>query len=59
MGGLVVSDLAIKNKLAGVVLIGPVAPNPLAAEVFSRRIETVKQGKKISTYMQGSLEGAD
>ncbi|KAH8897414.1 hypothetical protein GQ53DRAFT_713136 [Thozetella sp. PMI_491] len=44
MGGLVVSELAIVAKLAGVVLVGPVSANPLAAAAFSKRIEIVQKG---------------
>ena len=45
MGGLVVSELALEAELAGVVLVGPVSANPLAAAAFSKRIETVQKGQ--------------
>ena len=45
MGGLIVSELALQAELAGVVLVGPVAANPLAATAFSKRIETVQKGE--------------
>ncbi|KAB5576485.1 Alpha/Beta hydrolase protein [Coniochaeta sp. 2T2.1] len=47
MGGIVASEMALrdeKDRIKGLVLIGPVNPNPGAAEAFGRRIEVVSQG---------------
>lgn len=46
MGGMVVCDLASRRELAGAILIGAVNPNPQAAEIFAKRINTVRQGKR-------------
>ena len=46
MGGMIVSEIASRYKLAGAVLIGSVNPNPLSAEIFAKRIETVRQSEK-------------
>ena len=45
MGGMVACELASRNCYAGVVLLGPVHPNPEGAEVFASRIAAVKEGK--------------
>lgn len=45
MGGMVASHLTSSYRFKGVVLIGPVHPNPNAATVFGKRIETVQQCK--------------
>ncbi|PGH20100.1 hypothetical protein AJ80_03668 [Polytolypa hystricis UAMH7299] len=45
MGGIIASYLAASdesNRFKGVVLVGPVNPNPGAAEIFSKRIQTVE-----------------
>lgn len=46
MGGIVASELALKHgeRVKGVVLIGPVNPNPGAAEAFEKRIVVVQEG---------------
>lgn len=46
MGGMVASEVALKDetRIRGLVLIGPVHPNPGAAEAFGKRIEIVSQG---------------
>lgn len=49
MGGIVVAKLASRNKLRGAVLIGPVLPKPAMADIFSARIETVRQRKRIAS----------
>ena len=46
MGGIVASYMAtqdMKRVITGVVLLGPVHPNPGTAEVFRKRIETVRE----------------
>ncbi|KAL1954322.1 hypothetical protein VTO42DRAFT_1396 [Malbranchea cinnamomea] len=46
MGGIVASHLAASDadgRLKGVVLIGPVHPNPSTAGVFEKRIQTVQE----------------
>ncbi|KAJ4328650.1 hypothetical protein N0V84_000840 [Fusarium piperis] len=43
MGGIVVAKLASRNNLRGAALIGPVLPKPAMADIFSARIETVRQ----------------
>lgn len=46
MGGIVASYMAtqdMKRVISGVVLLGPVHPNPGAAEGFAKRIDTVKE----------------
>jgi pimeloyl-ACP methyl ester carboxylesterase len=45
MGGIVASEIALKSpdKIKGVMLIGPVNPNPNAAEVFGKRIAIVER----------------
>jgi uncharacterized membrane protein len=51
MGGIVASLLAAEDstnkqqRFKAVVLIGPVNPNPGAAEVFGKRISIVEKGK--------------
>lgn len=46
MGGIVASEIALKDqdRIKAVVLIGPVNPNPGAAEVFAKRVEIVASG---------------
>jgi len=45
MGGIVASETALRDpRIKGVVLIGPVNPNPGAAEAFSKRIGVVEAG---------------
>jgi pimeloyl-ACP methyl ester carboxylesterase len=46
MGGIVASCFAAghKNRVNGVVLIGPVSPNKAISRVFASRIEAVKKG---------------
>jgi pimeloyl-ACP methyl ester carboxylesterase len=46
MGGIVASYIAAEypDRVKGVVLIGPVNPDPALADVFRRRIEVVKIG---------------
>jgi pimeloyl-ACP methyl ester carboxylesterase len=46
MGGIVASEITLeaKNRIKGVVLIGPVHPNPGAAEAFKKRMANVSQG---------------
>ncbi|KAF4437273.1 hypothetical protein F53441_13092 [Fusarium austroafricanum] len=43
MGGIIVPKLALKCKLRGSVLIGPVLPKPAMADIFNARVETVKK----------------
>ncbi|KAH8886555.1 alpha/beta-hydrolase [Thozetella sp. PMI_491] len=43
MGGMVACQLASKHRFAGVVLLGPVHPNPAAAGIFAKRIDVVNQ----------------
>ncbi|KJF60186.1 alpha/beta hydrolase [Coccidioides immitis RS] len=46
MGGIVASQLAasdVNGRVKAVVLIGPVNPNPAAAEVFGKRIKIVEE----------------
>ena len=45
MGCIVASEFASSHKVAGVVLIGAINPNPKYADVFNKRIETVKTSK--------------
>lgn len=52
MGGIVASEIASReghgaDRIKGVVLIGPVNPNPAAAQVFAKRIEVVAQGLSV------------
>jgi len=46
MGGIVASYIAAEypDRVKGVVLIGPVNPDPALASVFEKRIEVVKKG---------------
>lgn len=46
MGGLVANYIASEypERVKGVLLIGPVNPDPALAEVFQKRIEVVKKG---------------
>ena len=46
MGGLVANHIASEypERVKGVVLIGPVNPNPALTDVFEKRIEVVKKG---------------
>ncbi len=46
MGGIVASYIAAEypERVKGVVLIGPVNPDPALSDVFSKRIEVVKKG---------------
>jgi pimeloyl-ACP methyl ester carboxylesterase len=51
MGGTVASEMASTEKggedrIGGIVRIGPVNPNPGAAEAFRKRIEVVSQSLK-------------
>lgn len=43
MGAIVASELSTQLRLLGVVLIGPVNPNPGLADVFNARIATVEK----------------
>ncbi|EEP76376.1 predicted protein [Uncinocarpus reesii 1704] len=46
MGGIVASQLALSDasgRIKAVVLIGPVNPNPAAADVFGKRIKIVEE----------------
>ncbi|KAI1997636.1 hypothetical protein LOZ53_000454 [Ophidiomyces ophidiicola] len=46
MGGIIASQLAASDnigRIAAVVLIGPVNPNPAAAEAFGKRIKIVQE----------------
>ena len=47
MGGIVASEIAASypDRVSGVVLIGPVNPQPQMANVFEQRIEGVKKGQ--------------
>lgn len=45
MSGLVVTTLASKTDLAGVVLIGPINPSEQLSTAFSGRIKTVEKGE--------------
>jgi pimeloyl-ACP methyl ester carboxylesterase len=47
MGGIVASEIAATypDRVRGVVLIGPVNPQPQLATVFEQRIEAVEKGK--------------
>lgn len=48
MGGIVASNLAASDtqgRIKAVVLVGPVNPNPAAAEVFGKRIKIVQERK--------------
>lgn len=51
MGGIVASEIAASypERVRGVVLIGPVNPQPQLATVFEQRIEAVKKGRKFSS----------
>jgi pimeloyl-ACP methyl ester carboxylesterase len=46
MGGVVASYIAAEypDRVKGVVLLGPVNPDPALADVFGKRIEVVKKG---------------
>lgn len=46
MGGIVASYIAAEypDRVKGVVLIGPVNPDPALASIFEKRIEVVKKG---------------
>lgn len=46
MGGTIASYIAAEypERVKGVVLIGPVNPDPALADVFGKRIEVVKNG---------------
>jgi hypothetical protein len=48
MGAIVASELSLQFRLFGVVLIGPVNPNPGLADVFNARIATVEQSMLVS-----------
>ncbi|KAH6643296.1 Alpha/Beta hydrolase protein [Truncatella angustata] len=43
MGAIVASELSVQLRLLGVVLIGPVNPNPGLAPIFNSRITTVEK----------------
>jgi pimeloyl-ACP methyl ester carboxylesterase len=43
MGAIVTSELSLQFRLRGVVLIGPVNPNPGLADIFNARIATVQK----------------
>lgn len=46
MGGIVASEIAATypDRVKGVILVGPVNPQPQMASVFEQRIEAVKKG---------------
>jgi pimeloyl-ACP methyl ester carboxylesterase len=46
MGGIIASYIAAEypDRVKGVVLIGPVNPDPALADVFRKRIEVVEKG---------------
>lgn len=50
MGGMVPSFLAAskqgQSRVIGGICIGPVDPSPAAAEIFRKRIDTVREGKR-------------
>lgn len=51
MGGMIASEMALKDRssrIKGLVLIGPVNPNPGTAKVFESRIEVVSRGQPAS-----------
>jgi pimeloyl-ACP methyl ester carboxylesterase len=53
MGGIVASHLVAgdsKRRFKAAVLIGPVDPNPSAAEVFRKRIGVVEKGRRLSIW---------
>jgi pimeloyl-ACP methyl ester carboxylesterase len=52
MGGIVASYIAAEyaDRVKGVVLIGPVNPDPALATVFEKRIEVVKNGSYSFRY---------
>ncbi|KAH7134578.1 hypothetical protein B0J13DRAFT_597520 [Dactylonectria estremocensis] len=60
MGAIVVSELAVKLKLKGAILIGPVLPKPALAEIFSKRIETVKKSgmEAMASTIPGAATGS-
>ncbi|KAI9148311.1 3-oxoadipate enol-lactonase 2 [Paramyrothecium foliicola] len=43
MGALIASEIALQIKALGVVLIGPVHPTPALGDIFTARINSVKQ----------------
>jgi pimeloyl-ACP methyl ester carboxylesterase len=47
MGGIVASEIGASypDRVRGVVLIGPVNPQPQMASAFEQRIEAVKKGQ--------------
>lgn len=54
MGSIVASHLAasdLQRRFVAAVLIGPVHPNPAAADVFSKRISAVEKGKSLSARL--------
>jgi pimeloyl-ACP methyl ester carboxylesterase len=59
MGGIVASEMALRDgkssRIKGLVLIGPVNPNPGAAEVFGKRIEVVSQGLLPYSSLQSAV----
>lgn len=61
MGGIVASYLAAQDavkkgaRFEAVVLIGPVNPNPGAAEAFSKRISVVEQGRLTPLFTNSCL----
>lgn len=51
MGGMIASEMALKDRssrIKGLVLIGPVNPNPGTAKLFESRIEVVSRGQPTS-----------
>jgi alpha-beta hydrolase superfamily lysophospholipase len=46
MGSLIVSGLASREKLAGVVFIGPIYPSAALSKIFTERIDTVTKGSR-------------
>lgn len=61
MGAIVASRLAMRLRVLGVVLIGPVHPNPGLKDVFEARIATVMKGRSsggpgaLSSLVKNSL----
>jgi pimeloyl-ACP methyl ester carboxylesterase len=55
MGGMVVTYLAstAPERVLGCVAIGPVHPNPGAAEIFEGRVRTVEKGAVASHALHG------
>jgi pimeloyl-ACP methyl ester carboxylesterase len=53
MGGIVASEIAATSpdRVRGVVLIGPVNPQPQLSGVFEQRIEAVKKGMRLCWWL--------